>query len=199
MQNSKVINEFLEAMNKFEVNINTVDAIQESIDIYALNDKRQWYESSATRITHMKNNLRRGLNAKSFDLVNDKMLIKMGGYHLSKGFSPLALFEVGNTLNELAEFNGNTALNIGFLNRFEQDGDKLVDAMDRENDWTISRKAFLSLGDKDHWTLLDLRPMRGGTYFHPVKYILNDIEEEMIQRYDILVITPTDMQGIPNY
>ena len=27
----------------------------------------------------------------------------MGGYHLSKGFSPLSLYEVGNTLNELAE------------------------------------------------------------------------------------------------
>lgn len=199
IQSSQAISTFLDEMSTFSVNTSTVEAFKKSVEIYGLNDKRKWYENNATRVKYMKQCLREGLTKKAFNTKSDKLLIKMGGYHLSKGFSPLALFEVGNTLNEIAEYNGNTALNIGFMNRYEMENNEIVDALDSDNPFIQKRSHFLSLGDKKEWIIVDLRPIRAGYYYYPQKYLLNEAEEKIIQRYDLLILTPLEEKGSPNY
>src|SRR3712207_9532180 len=85
----------------------------------------------------MKKNLAEGFAKLKFDLKKDKMLLKMGAVHTGRGFSDLSLFEIGNTLSELAAFHGNRSLHIVFGSRFYfaangQEIDSLADARSEE-------------------------------------------------------------------
>ncbi len=199
VKQSKTIAGFLNAMSVSNDNETLINDFNASINIYNLNSTRRWYENNGTRIRYMKEQLNNGLTENNFDLTKDKLLIKMGGYHMSKGFSPLALYEVGNTLNELAEFNGNNAISIGFINRFFLEKDSLSDAVESENKYYKNLRPFYAMGQKDSWVIIDLRPIRAGHYYHPVKYKINKREAEMIQRFDFLIIAPTDQEGENNF
>jgi len=199
VQDSKLISDFLEQMSKTPENISIVEAFEKSIEIYALYAKRKWYENNATRITYMKSQLKEGLTRFNFDISKDKLLIKMGGYHLSKGFSPLSLYEVGNTLNELAAYHGNTALNIGFMSRYSKEGDKITDNYKSENTYFKARKDILQMGKKDKWVVIDLRPMVKGYFYYPQQFKLNPQLQKLVQRYDLLVIPKIEIESTPNY
>ena len=186
---------FLKAMSTAPENLEIIEALKQSSAIYLLYEKRQWYANNATRITYMKSQLRKGLTDLNFDLSKDRMLIKMGGYHLSKGFSPLSLYEVGNTLNEIAEYHGNTALNIGFMSRFEMDGEALKDYSQSDNRYFKNFKDLLQMGQKDEWVVIDLRRLIKGYFYYPKRYNLNEKIAELVQRYDLLVIPKTEIEG----
>lgn len=176
-----------------------VEAFQASNHIYWLYSKKQWFENNSQRIQYMKAQLRSQLLGMGFDVSQDKMLIKMGGYHLSKGFSPLRLFEVGNMLNELAEFHGNKALNIGFSSRFYKENGELKDIMDSPKEYNKRLSGLNQMGRQDEWVVIDLRPMVKGHYYYPVKYKFNEHIEDLVKRYDLLVIPKTEIDPTPNY
>ncbi len=199
IKKSKFIQNYLKLMKNEQKNLPLVDAFEKSSEIYYLYATRKWYDNNRTRILYMKERLRLGLEAENFDISKDKLLVKMGSYHTSKGFSPLGFYEVGNTLNEIAEFYGNEAVSIGFMNRFEMTENGLEDALDLGYRYYDNHRNFYALGSKNDWVVIDLQPLREGYYYHPQKYKLNKYEEKMIQRFDILIITPTEYQSTNNY
>ncbi|WP_299524032.1 hypothetical protein [Winogradskyella sp.] len=199
LSNSELFKDFLQKMSIEPKNLEVVDALKQSSAIYLLYNNRKWYENNATRIKYMKSQLRKGLIDLNFDLSKDKLLIKMGGYHLSKGFSPLSIYEVGNTLNEVAEYHGNTALNIGFMSRYSKEGDVITDNYNSENRYFKARKDLLQMGKKDQWVVIDLRPMIKGHFYYPKKFNLNPQLAELVQRYDLLIIPKMEVEGILNY
>ncbi|MEM9680206.1 MAG: hypothetical protein AAF901_07765 [Bacteroidota bacterium] len=199
LSNSKLFKDFLQKMSLEKQNLDIIDAIKESSAIYLLYNNRKWYENNATRITYMKSQLKKGLTHLNFDLSKDKLLIKMGGYHLSKGFSPLGLYEVGNTLNEIAEYHGNTALNIGFMSRFSKEGDTITDNYTSENKYFKARKDLLQMGKENQWVVIDLRRMIKGYFYYPKRFNLNPQIVELVKRYDLLVIPKMEVEGTLNY
>ena len=199
LSNSELFKDFLQKMAMESKNIEIIEALKQSSAIYLLYNNRKWYENNATRIKYMKSQLRKGLTDLNFDLSKDKLLIKMGGYHLSKGFSPLSIYEVGNTLNEIAEYHGNTALNIGFMSRYSKDGEEITDNYTSDNRYYKDRKDLLQMGKKDEWVVIDLRQMIKGHFYYPKKYNLNPQLAELVQRYDLLVIPKIEVEGILNY
>ncbi len=196
---SKVYKDFLASMQSEPMNIEIIDALEKSSAIYLLNHRQKWYENNATRIKYMKSLLRKGLRNIDFDITKDKMMIKMGGYHLSKGFSPLSLYEVGNTLNEIAEFHGNTALNIGFMTRFHMEESRLKDTYYSDNNYYKNHNALLEMGKKSEWVVIDLRKLIKGYFYYPKHFHINPYLVETIQRYDLIVIPKTEVEGILNY
>lgn len=196
---SSYIQEYLSDMKTTAANISLVDALNRSAQIYHMNTVGLWYESNGERIKYMKEQLKLGLRDKNFNMTKDKLLIKMGGYHLSQGLTPLGHFEVGNMLNELAEYHGNEAVNIGFTSRYEMENDTLIDRLDSDDYRAQRMKNFIAMGQKDQWTVIDLRPIRKFTYFYPIKYLLTAWEEKQIMRYDLLIITPTEKEGANNF
>ena len=197
--NSAVINKFLFEMSIAPKNQEIIEALKASNHIYRLNAERQWFENNSTRIKYMKHQLRAQLAANNFNLENDKLLIKMGGYHLSKGFSPLGLYEVGNTLNEIAEFNGHSALNITFSNRFYMEDGAMVDILNSKNKYDQRLKDLNRMGKKDEWVVIDLRPMVKGHFYRPVKFKFNENIEGLVKKYDLLIIPKIEMDPTPNY
>lgn len=67
----------------------------------------------------MKQNLAASFERVKFDLRKDRLLLKMGGVHTGGGFSPLSLFEIGNTLSErLPPFTATARLHVNFGTKF---------------------------------------------------------------------------------
>ncbi|MDF1696165.1 MAG: hypothetical protein P1U56_10050 [Saprospiraceae bacterium] len=198
MLSSKNVQNFLNVLGACPQNTELRKSIQKSLELYQLNAAGRWYDNNKQRVALMKENLRTNLNASGFDIAKEKLFVKMGAYHLSLGFSPMSFYEVGNMLNEIAEFNGNKALNMGFKNRYWEEDGKVLDELD--DAWNLSnKKNIFGMGRKEEWIVINLEPIRAGYYYHPQKYIINEWEEKLIQQYDVLIITPTESEGQKNY
>ncbi len=198
---SKDVNEFLElATVEHPENQRIADAIRFTTETYYLgNEKiRKYYEMNSRRIDYMKQNLNAGLTKLDFDLSKDKMLLKMGAVHTGRGFSPLSRFEIGNTLSELAEYNGNKSLQIQFGSRFISSNGKEIDVLDNQKGFLYRFKALLQMGKKDKWTVIDLRPMRSKV-FYSRKFKLDVVVQEIFKNHDLFIIPPIEKDPTPNY
>lgn len=191
------LQDFLDEMSIEEINEEIVDAFRETVKIYKYNADRKWFENNESRITYMKSNLRKGMKQNNFDISKDKMLIKMGGYHLSKGKSPLGFYELGNTLNELAEFHGNKALNISFIGRYYMEEGTLIDELEENPNYNLKELALLA--KKDEWVVIDLRQLIKGIEYHPVQYKVTEAMRVIMSRYDLIVLPPIEMEATKNY
>lgn len=198
MLGSETLKTFTDIAQKEEKNKKLVDDFWRSVEIYALREEGKWFENNRQRIQYMKSEYSKAMEESKFDLKKDKLLIKMGGKHLSKGFSPLELFEVGNMLNELAEFHGNQCLNINFSVRYYMDGDELKDVMDSDRKRDLWYRSVNQMGKKDEWVVIDLRPLCPGSSYYPLQYILEDKIRDMAERYDLLIIPKTEEEPTLN-
>jgi hypothetical protein len=122
----------------------------------------------------------------------------MGSVHTGRGFSPLSLFEIGNTLSELASFHGNRSLHIEFGSRYFIENGKESDALADDKGFLYRYRAFLQMAKKDKWTVIDLRPLRN-TVFYQRKFDLDPIILEIFKNHDLYVMPPTDRDITPNY
>lgn len=199
---SKEINEFLDSASKNNPdNQRIADAIRFTTEIYHWNDDkiRKYYAANDGRVNYMKKNLAEGFTRLKFDQRKDKMLLKMGAVHTGRGLSPLSLYEIGNTLSEIAALNGNRSLHIEFGARFYiNDKGKEVDALSNPAGFTQRYKALLQMSKKDKWTVIDLRPMRS-TVFYARKYNLDELILNIFKAQDLYIIPPTEPDPKPNY
>lgn len=196
---SAILQDYLDQLSKIPENEEIATAFRKSIEIYKLYAESKWFDNNKTRIQYMKQQLNKGLREKGFDIAKDKMLIKMGAYHLAKGITPLGFLEVGNTLSEIAAFHGNKSLNITFTNRYYMEEGKLVDIMDTENKFQKRYLHLAQMGQKDKWVVIDLRRLLKGIHYYPIRHLVNEQVSELINRYDILIIPPTETEPTPNY
>jgi hypothetical protein len=199
IRQSAALKAFTDAASIEDENEAIISALYKSNEIYYLYSQGQWFENNRLRIKYMKEQLRKALEDLNFDLSRDKLLIKTGGYHVSKGFSPLGLYEVGNTLNELAEYHGNTAVSIGFSIRFYTEEGEVKDMLDSGNAYRQRYRDLNQMGKEQAWAVIDLRPMVKGHFYRPVKYKFNEHIEELIKRFDLLIIPATEIDPTPNY
>jgi len=123
----------------------------------------------------------------------------MGANHLSKGFSPLRLFEVGNMLNEIAEFHGNKTFSMSFSTRFYENDGVVKDIMDSEKQYETYLNNLNQMGKKDEWVVIDLRPLIEGTYYYPEKYKIDKNVEDLMKRYDVIIIPKLEVDPVKNY
>lgn len=198
---SKETNEFLDSAAKANPqNKRIADAVRFTTEIYYLNDDkiRKYYEANSRRVGYMKKNLADGFVRLKFDFKKDKMLLKMGAVHTGRGFSDLSLFEIGNTLSELAELNGNRSLHIEFGSRFYVENGKEIDALADEKGFLYRYQALLQMGRKDRWTLIDLRPLREKV-FYGRRFKLDPIVLEIFKNQDFYIIPKLEIEPTPNY
>ncbi len=195
---SKEINQYLEAASENNSkNKEIADAIKITTKIYRYNPLQKYYAANSSRIDYMKKNLSNGFARLRFNVRKDKMLLKMGAIHTPRGLSFLDLFEIGNTLSELAIYNGNRSLHITFNQRYSiQDGNE-VDALSPSNPRSDRLQALLQMGKKDKWTVIDVRQLREAHFMR--KFDFNPIIEQIITGHDLFIITPTDKAKTPNF
>lgn len=195
---SKEINNFLDAAAQANPKNKLIgDAIRKTTEIYADNINRKYLKANTDRVEYMKKNLSEEFGKMGFDLKKDKMLLKMGSVHTGKGFSPLSLFELGNTLNELAAFNGNHSLHIAFDMRFEIENGKETDSLSDPKAFSYRSQALLQMAKKDQWTVIDLRPLRSAVFYQR-KYNIDDVILNIFNQHDLLIIPKQDKEATLN-
>jgi hypothetical protein len=187
-----------EASVQNAANQKIASAIRTTTDIYMKSVKRKYLEQNSNRVAYMKQNLAAAFTKNKFDLRKDKMLLKMGAVHTGRGFSPLSLFEIGNTLGELAEFNGNKSLHINFNARFYVDSLKEIDELADTTGFSYRFKALFQMARKDKWTVIDLRPLRYNV-FYSRSYKLDEIIWEIFKNHDLYILPPLDIDPTPNF
>ncbi|MEJ7862341.1 MAG: hypothetical protein WKF90_11990 [Pyrinomonadaceae bacterium] len=198
---SKEVNEFLDSAAKENPkNKQIAEAIKFTTEIYYMNDDkiRKYYDANSGRVNYMKKNLSEGFAKLKFDPKKDKMLLKMGAVHTGRGFSDLSLFEIGNTLSELAAFNGNRSLHIEFGSRYYTEDSKEVDALNGTKGFLYRYQALLQMSQKDKWTVIDLRPLRKNVFYRR-QFNLDSIILEIFKNQDLYIIPPTDKDSSPNF
>lgn len=199
LRSSELFETFLnEASDQYIENREIASLIRKTTEIYYYNASRKYLKCNRTRIEHMKENLRKGMEDHSFDLKKDKLFLKMGGIHTARGFSWLSLYEIGNTLSELAAFQGNQSLHMSFSTRYYVEDGKVVDALADKEAYLYRYVDFLQFAKKDKWTIIDLRPLRQLVFYNR-KYKLKAFLEDMFKQHDLLIIPALDGEGTSNY
>lgn len=199
IQNSEAINEFLTRAEKASAkNLPIAAAIRTTTEIYRKNASRKYYDTNSSRIAYMKENLRKAFADNDFDIAKDKMFLKMGAVHTGRGFSPLSLFEIGNTLSELAESNGNRSLHLNFGTRFYVENGEEKDALDDKSGFLFRFAALTQMARKDEWTVIDLRPLRERVFYFR-EFKMDDVVLEIFRNHDLFIIPKTERDPTPNY
>ena len=199
LKNSKPFQSFLQkatAANNKNKAIET--AIQKTIQIYGYNEDRKYYDCNRTRIEYMKENLKKSFDACNFNLSKDKFFLKMGGVHTAKGMSWLSLYELGNTLSELAAFHQNNSIHITFHSRYYMEDGKVTDTLADTKSYGSRYRDITQFADKDQWTIIDLRPLKEKV-FYSKRYKLSDIIKKTFAQHDLILIPKLEGEGTPNY
>jgi hypothetical protein len=166
--------------------------LMESHEIY-LKNMQGSPDSNSQRARLMKINFQRDLESAAADGYPQKVMVKLGDWHLYKGFNPLHQRDLGNYIAEMADTQGKSSLHICALGAkgthriFAGYGrptqlEKFV--MDEDPDYRWLKPAIDNQAP-NAWTLYDLRKLR----FAKTGPIDPDMER-MVYGYDLLVIIP---------
>lgn len=175
---------YLQSFEHFDVtNIQLIrDALQKTVKIYCMAERGQ--ASEPIRINYFKENFNRNFEAALDINPEPKVFLKMGSFHMGRYRSPLNLYDIGHHVAQLAESQGQSSVHIYYLNRFFDGQD-----VKGSRGWEGSER-FLSIGDKEKWALIDLRPLR--EQLSKETLTGSSFEIQTIQNYDFIIIAPKD-------
>lgn len=192
---SNVIERFLKIAATNSKNAIYLTAFKNSIKLAGMYANQQFFEKNKLRINDEKQFLKQELERIDFDIHRDKLLVKWDGNFLSRGFQPYAFYGVGNTLSEIAEYNGSKSLHISVIPRYVEKNGAVQDISNSEDGSSNPLASLLSAGQKNQWTIINLQPIGPGHFYWPRKYLLTDAEEDFIKRFDILIIPPIEKKA----
>ncbi len=174
-QSNEILTAYLNSVNKNSRVQKIVDDIRISWDIYCKEASGKY--ASQQRADYMKSNFDRYLKKGK----GQKILIKMGNTHLTHDVSPFHVNDLGKHITEKAAAEGWQYLNIRFFNPYlngKYQGHK------------SSLEMLKSIGLKDQWTVVDLRPIR--TLIINDELNTSDPYLYEIMNYDLLLLAPED-------
>lgn len=199
LKNSAPIQDFLGKMAVELDDSALLEAFHSSIEICRMHAQKLYFEKNQLRVREEKRLLRQELDLSGFDIDHDRLFVKWDLNFLSRGFQPYAFYGLGNTLSEIAEYNGNTSLHIGMIPRYQFKNGHLLDLTTQKNTMSHRLSTLLQAGKKDIWTVIDLRQMIQESQYAPVKYLLNEPLLDLIKRYDLIVIPALEQEATLNH
>lgn len=158
-------------------------------EIYSAWFEGRGYDNNFVRSQLMKKNFNQYYQAAlERDGRDPKVVFKFGAYHMYRGLTPTHIYDIGNTVSELAEGNGKQSLHIYFMGLKGSANSFMAGNQPFDNTKDFDPAILAALGDRaegDEWTLFDLRPLR--------RERLKDIDpsfKQFIHAFDMMVIVP---------
>lgn len=102
-------------------------------------------------------------------------------------------------VSEMAAMNGTNAFHFSFGTRYyidDEDG-TIGDNLVWDSQWINEMRPLLELGEKDHWMVIDLRPIKA-MWLNRERTIPQQIKE-CIQGYDFMLIPSPGAETKPMY
>ncbi len=196
IQSSLEFNKFLDDMDSIDGNTKLVTDLRYSIGYWGMYGNKKFHDKNELNARHAKQQMKAALDEFEFDFSKDKVLLKMWRGHLTNGVTPNGFYGVGNMMMELANYHGHNSLNIGILGRYTIEDGVLKDVLDKRDQVLTKHQPFIALGEKDKWVLVDLRPFN--KTFHWGNYIQTLDMQNMMRRYDMIIIPKTDRKAKVN-
>lgn len=169
-----------------------INALRISMDIY----KQQNWNGNQVRMEYMKRNFSSNYKIAQKKDGFPKVLIKMGSMHLGWGKSWLGIYDLGNMINELANYNGTKSVSINCFSRYiEEENGTISDYMSDQEGKNLS--LILELATKDSWTLVDNKKIIELTRNRKIK--LNNDLNFLLSRYDYILFAPLKTKVKNNY
>lgn len=193
--NSVIVNDFFKhtALTNISVQKIIFD-LKSSWNVYQLRETKDYYSSLHKRLEIMQHNFINYYNKATKIDTLPKVVIKIGGNHASKGKTHSNIFDIGNFIMELANFNkqqSTTALiipsaiignNGSQTNNIDKDDEPFIRPL---------------LNDaKGKWILIDLKSIERFSWKN--KIIYKSLIDYMY-RFDYFIITPPSKLTTPNY
>ncbi len=193
--NSSEINRFFENLNnKDEKSDKIISDLKKSWEVYKLRENKDLYGSIHKRLNIMQENFINYYNTALQKENLPKVFLKIGGVHASKGKSHHNIYDIGNFMMELANYNKRKSLHIlifpsAYLNK---DGtiSKNIEKEDEE--------LFNSIIDfkSNKWTLIDLKNIEKSSWKNKIE---SKSLKDYMYRFDYLILTPASKQTELNY
>lgn len=174
-QSNETLTAYLNSVNKNSQALKIADDIRMSWEIYC--NEASGAFASQQRADYMKSNFDSYFGKRK----PQKTLIKMGNIHLTHNESPFGVNDLGKHITMKAETESFGYINIRFFNPY-------LNGKYKGN--RSSLKMLKSIGLKNQWTVVDLRPIRKLILNN--KLNTNDQYLYEILNYDILLLAPSD-------
>lgn len=178
-----------------------IGELKASAAIYQLWLQRQGYESNLERSLLLKRHFVADYDeAVRAGEARPRVLLKFGLNHLMRGRTYVDVYDLGTFLPELAARNGMQAFHVAILERGgtvnalgPMSTDPAADRAQRydplaSRNFEFDAAPFLSAGDAEAWTLLDLRPLR--RLLAAKKVAIDESGARLIWGYDAAIIIP---------
>lgn len=198
IQNGPLLQDFLQKIEQESDDGTLLEAFGTSLENCRMHAQKQYFEKNRFRVQQEKRLLRQELDRIGFDSNRDKLFVKWDLNFLSRGFQPYAFYGLGNTLSELAEFNGSRSLHIGVIPRYQLKKGGVLDFAAQKNTSSHRLRTLVNAGKEDEWTVIDLRQMIQESYYTPIRYLLSDPIRDLIKRYDLIVIPALEKEASLN-
>ena len=171
-----------------------ISDLKKSWEVYKLREDKDLYASLYKRLDIMHSNFisyySNALKTEKFP----KVVIKIGGVHASKGRSHNNIYDIGNFIMELANYNNQKFTNIlifpsSYINK---DG-KISSNIEKEDELIF--KTILE-ESKGKWVLIDLKNIEKASW----KYKIESVSlKQYMYRFDYMILTPASKQTTLNF
>ncbi|OJJ17921.1 hypothetical protein BKI52_29110 [marine bacterium AO1-C] len=189
LQQSEEIQKFFALFKDNKVAQERINAMKMSWEIYCREEQRK--RGSQLRANYMKRNFDSLYTLASQKEQSPKVFVKMGSVHLTRGISPYRIHDVGEYLTAKAKKNNTGFITFRHLRRFRNGKDLIT-----HKGWQ-SVRLLISVGQKDQWTLTDLRPLRDKI---SKGLLVTDKRTKFeIFSYDFMLIPPNDHKAKRNF
>lgn len=184
LSTNKEIKRFFETASEISEEAESIiDEIHVSWKIYGHNKFNQYFDANNSRAQLMKRYFSQYYNEVVKNENTPKVIVKMGSMHMGYGKSPLGIYDIGNSMHELAKLNNSKTFNLAVAGRYYFLDDKKVDRLPYVPEYEI----FFKHEETEGFTIIDLRPLRKAFRNKTVK-VSNRKLINLLDRYDALIL-----------
>jgi hypothetical protein len=188
-------NPFYMYTSEYEKNIEELSKLKLSdkelkiIDALKLTAKIYKSGNNHLRIQLMKNQLMEVYG----DWRNKKNLFKFGANHMSKGQSPLEIYDIGNLVNNISDSQYKESLHLMIIGKSGVQASPFkgfaAEKIDENTGMLKSLKPFFQLVDGKTWKCFDLSPIKKAVDSGKIK-ITDTTLLSILNGFDLLVVIP---------
>ncbi|MDR0349405.1 MAG: hypothetical protein LBH90_07945 [Tannerella sp.] len=154
------------------------------------------YTNNMMRMEYMKNVFAKNYKEANMGNVLPKVFFKMGSMHLGHGKNWLGVYDLGNMIYELSQFNNTESISITCFSRYTLEEDNSLDDYILDEDGNTYRP-LLDLAKKEKWTVINTSPIRKIVMDRYIE--IHENLEKLIFNYDFIIFSPTRTTTTPNY
>ena len=183
--NERTINTFFNTVSDNPVLKVYAQELRNSWNIYCKVLKRKGGSTERAKYMRRKFDSLYNISKKTEDLP--KVLVKLGGVHLTHGNSQYGRYDVGRHLHEKAKEKNTNFLAIRHVYRYRNGKDQVG-----KKGWKKTR-FLMQMGKKEQWALIDLRPIKKMVKENKLRIDKGTAWE--LKNYDWFLISPNDSKG----